>query len=59
MKFNIHSSGHGRAARFLALTLMYSTMNMLLVPERYPLKVVEAAGRNVGWLTAASALANR
>jgi ATP-dependent phosphofructokinase / diphosphate-dependent phosphofructokinase len=51
-----HCPGYGSAARFLALTLIHSTMNMLSVPERYTLKVVEAAGRNVGWLTAASAL---
>ena len=51
-----HCPGYGSAARFLALTIMHSTMNMLSVPELYPLKVIETAGRNAGWLTAASAL---
>jgi ATP-dependent phosphofructokinase / diphosphate-dependent phosphofructokinase len=54
-----HCPGYGSAARFLALTLLHSTMNMLSVPERYQLKVIETAGRNVGWLTAASALGKR
>ena len=54
-----HCPGYGSAARFLALTIMHSTMNMLSVPERYQLKVIETAGRNVGWLSAASALAIR
>jgi ATP-dependent phosphofructokinase / diphosphate-dependent phosphofructokinase len=59
LPYTDHCPGYGSAARFLALTIMHSTMNMLSVPERYPLKVIETAGRNVGWLSAASALAKR
>jgi ATP-dependent phosphofructokinase / diphosphate-dependent phosphofructokinase len=41
------------------MTTMHSTMNMLSVPVQYPIKVIETAGRNTGWLAAASALGKR
>ena len=34
-------------------------MNLLAVPSTRPIKIIEAMGRNVGWLTAASALGKR
>lgn len=51
-----HCPGYGSAARFIALTAMHSTMNMLSVPVPFPLKIIETAGRDTDWLAAASAL---
>ena len=51
-----HCPGYGSAARFMALSTMDSTANLLAVPSTHPIKVIEAMGRDVGWLTAASAL---
>lgn len=59
LPYTDHCPGYGSAARFMALTAMHSTMNMLSVPVPFPLKVIETAGRNTGWLAAASALGKR
>lgn len=54
-----HCPGYGSAARFMALATMDSTVNLLAVPSTRPIKIIEAMGRDVGWLTAASALGKR
>jgi 6-phosphofructokinase 1 len=51
-----HCPGYGSAARFMAMATMDSTVNLLAVPSTHPIKIIEAMGRDVGWLTAASAL---
>lgn len=54
-----HCPGYGTAARFIALATMHATMNMLALPEEYPIKCIETMGRDAGWLVAASALGKR
>ena len=54
-----HCPGYGTAARFIALATMHATMNMLSLPEEYPVKVIETMGRDTGWLVAAAALGKR
>ncbi len=51
-----HCPGYGSAARFLALATMDSALCTSAIPTHYPVKVIEAMGRNAGWLAAASAL---
>lgn len=51
-----HCPGYGTAARFYAQATMNATMNMLALPQEYPVKIVETMGRDAGWLVAASAL---
>src|SRR6266700_4803195 len=52
-----HCPGYGSAARFIALATLDSAMNTKSIPWYYPVKVIETMGRDVGWLTASSALA--
>lgn len=54
-----HCPGYGSAARFIALATMDSTMNTKSIPWHYPVKIIEAMGRDSGWLTAASVLGKR
>ncbi len=51
-----HCPGYGSAARFLAQATQDSTLNTLSIPWHYPVKVIEAMGRDAGWLTASAAL---
>ncbi|HEX6820383.1 MAG TPA: 6-phosphofructokinase [Ktedonobacterales bacterium] len=51
-----HCPGYGSAARFIALATMDSALCTSTIPTHYPVKVIEAMGRNAGWLAAASAL---
>ncbi len=59
LPYTDHCPGYGTAARFFALATMYSTMNMLALPDEYPVKAIETMGRDAGWLAAASALGKR
>ena len=59
LPYTDHCPGYGTAARFFALATMHATMNMLALPEEYPIKVIETMGRDAGWLVAASALGKR
>jgi 6-phosphofructokinase 1 len=54
-----HCPGYGSAARFMAMSTKDSTVNLLAVPSTHPIKIIEAMGRDVGWLTAAAALGKR
>ncbi len=56
LPFTDHCPGYGSAARFLAQATRDSTMNTLSIPGHYPVKVIEAMGRDAGWLTASAAL---
>ncbi|MGH2516598.1 MAG: diphosphate--fructose-6-phosphate 1-phosphotransferase, partial [Ktedonobacterales bacterium] len=51
-----HCPGYGSAARFLALATRDSALCTLAMPDHYPVKIIEAMGRDAGWLAAASAL---
>src|SRR5215467_11478738 len=59
LPFTDHCPGYGSAARFIALATMDSAMNTQSIPSYYPVKVIEAMGRDAGWLTASSALGKR
>ena len=59
LPYTDHCPGYGTAARFFALATMYSTMNMLALPEMFPVKAIETMGRDAGWLAASSALGKR
>lgn len=59
LPFTDHSPGYGSAARFLSLATMDSAMNTNSIPRHYPVKVIEAMGRDAGWLAASSALGKR
>jgi 6-phosphofructokinase len=59
LPFTDHCPGYGSAARFLAQATQDSTLNTLSIPWHYPVKVIEAMGRDAGWLTASSALGKR
>ena len=52
-----HSPGYGSAARFLAQSVQEICADVKGLPIH--VVVVEASGRNAGWITAASALANQ
>lgn len=52
-----HSPGYGSAARFLAQSVREVCADVKSMPIH--VVVVEAAGRNAGWVTAAGALARR
>jgi ATP-dependent phosphofructokinase / diphosphate-dependent phosphofructokinase len=51
-----HCPGYGSAARFLALATRDSALCTIAMPDHYPVKIIEAMGRDAGWLAAATAL---
>lgn len=51
-----HSPGYGSAARYLAQSVKEVCCDVKSLPTR--IVVIEASGRNAGWVTAASALAD-
>ncbi len=54
-----HSPGFGSAGRFLAAVTADTGMETEAMRTVEPVKVIEAMGRNAGWLACASALAKR
>jgi 6-phosphofructokinase len=59
LPFTDHCPGYGSAARFIAQSTIDSTMNTLSIPWHYPVKIIEAMGRDAGWLAASSAIGKR
>lgn len=54
-----HTPGYGSAAKFLASTVRETGLDLKGLITGNRIVVLEAMGRNAGWLTAASALAKR
>ena len=54
-----HSPGYGSAARFVALATMGAGRDAEAMGIAAPITVIEAMGRDAGWLAAAAALARR
>ncbi len=54
-----HCPGYGSAARFIALAAMGSGRDAEALSGASPISIIEAMGRDAGWLPAASALARR
>ena len=52
-----HSPGFGSAARYIATSVRELCFDVESLPIH--VVVVEASGRNAGWITAASALADK
>ena len=51
-----HCPGYGSAARYLALALREAAVDTAAMQRTDPIKIIEAMGRNAGWLAAASTL---
>ena len=54
-----HTPGYGSAAKFLAATVRETGLDLKGLITSNRIVVLEAMGRNAGWLTAAAALAKR
>ena len=54
-----HCPGYGSAARFLALATMSTARDAEAMGRERPITVVEAMGRNAGWLPLAAGLGKR
>ncbi|MCC6177675.1 MAG: diphosphate--fructose-6-phosphate 1-phosphotransferase [Chloroflexi bacterium] len=54
-----HCPGYGSAARFLALAAMDVSRDTEAMRRTDPVKILEVAGRDAGWLAAAAALGRR
>ena len=54
-----HCPGYASAAKYLAATVMECGIDLASVATKNKVCIVEAMGRNAGWLTAAAALAKR
>lgn len=54
-----HTPGYGSAAKFLAATVSETGLDLKGLVTGNRIVVLEAMGRNAGWLTAAAALAKR
>ena len=54
-----HTPGYGSAAKFLAATVRETGLDLKGLVTSNRIVVLEAMGRNAGWLTAAAALAKR
>jgi 6-phosphofructokinase 1 len=52
-----HSPGYGSMARYMAVSVAESGQDVKSMPIH--VSIIEAMGRNVGWITAASALARK
>jgi 6-phosphofructokinase 1 len=51
-----HCPGYGSAARYLAMAMREAGLDTAAMQRTDPVKVIEVAGRNAGWLAAAGAL---
>ena len=54
-----HCPGFASAAKYLAATVMETGIDLASVATKNKVCIIEAMGRNAGWLTAAAALAKR
>ena len=54
-----HCPGYGSAARFLALSTMSTARDAEAMGRERPITIIEAMGRNSGWLPLAAALGKR
>lgn len=54
-----HTPGYGSAARFIAQVVMDAGRDTESISSVDPVKIVEVAGRDAGWLAAAGGLARR
>ncbi|MDD2568202.1 MAG: 6-phosphofructokinase [Clostridia bacterium] len=59
LPFTDHCPGFGSAAKYLAATVMETGIDLQSVSTKNKVTILEAMGRNAGWLTAAGALAKR
>ena len=59
LPFTDHCPGYGSAAKYLAATVMETGLDLSSVSTKNKVCIIEAMGRNAGWLTAAGALAKR
>ena len=59
LPFTDHCPGFGSAAKYLAATVMETGLDLSSVSTKNKVCIIEAMGRNAGWLTAAGALAKR
>lgn len=59
LPFTDHCPGFGSAAKYLATTVMETGLDLSSVSTKNKVCIIEAMGRNAGWLTAAGALAKR
>lgn len=51
-----HCPGYASAATFFATLVRNATFDTLSAPDLYPVKLIDAMGRDAGWLTAAASL---
>ncbi len=59
LPFTDHCPGYGSAAKYLATTVMETGIDLESLITSNRIVILEAMGRNAGWLTAAAALARR
>ncbi|MCL1816338.1 MAG: 6-phosphofructokinase [Clostridiales bacterium] len=59
LPFTDHTPGFGSAAKYLATTVRETGIDLESVSTKNKVTILEAMGRNTGWLTAAGALAKR
>ncbi len=59
LPFTDHTPGYGSAAKYLATSVLETGIDLMSVSTKNKVTILEAMGRNAGWLTAAGALAKR
>lgn len=59
LPFTDHCPGFGSAAKYIAATVRETGIDLESVSTKNKVTILEAMGRNAGWLTAAGALAKR
>ena len=59
LPFTDHCPGFGSAAKYIATTVLETGIDLESVSTKNKVTILEAMGRNAGWLTAAGALAKR
>ncbi|MGI5891958.1 MAG: 6-phosphofructokinase [Bacillota bacterium] len=59
LPFTDHCPGYGSAAKYLAATVQETGIDLESVSTKNKVTILEAMGRNAGWLTAAGALAKK
>ena len=59
LAYTDHCPGFGSAAKYLAVTVRETGIDLESVSTKNKITIIEAMGRNAGWLTAASILSKR
>ncbi|MCL1975633.1 MAG: 6-phosphofructokinase [Firmicutes bacterium] len=59
LPYTDHTPGYGSAAKYIAATVRETGIDLESVFTKNKVTILEAMGRNTGWLTAAGALAKR